>query len=57
MYKIVKKQELTTNIYLMEVEADRVAKTCEPGGKGKEDPLRGGWWRCGTGISPGKMAA
>ena len=31
MYKIVKKQELTTNIYLMEVEADRVAKTCEPG--------------------------
>ena len=31
MYKIVKKQELTTNIYLMEVEANRVAKTCEPG--------------------------
>ena len=31
MYKIVKKQELTTNIDLMEVEADRVAKTCEPG--------------------------
>ena len=31
MYKIVKKQELTTNIYLMEVEAERVAKTCEPG--------------------------
>ena len=31
MYKIVKKQELTTNIYLMEVEAKRVAKTCEPG--------------------------
>ena len=30
MYKIVKKQELTTNIYLMEVEAKRVAKTCEP---------------------------
>ena len=29
MYKIVKKQELTTNIYLMEVEANRVAKTCE----------------------------
>ena len=98
MYKIVKKQELTTNIYLMEVEADRVAKTCEPGQfvivrmdseseriplticdynrekgtvtivfqtvgagtklmAGKEDPLRGWWCRCGTGISPGKMAA
>ena len=31
MYKIVKKQELTTNIYLMEVEAKRVAKSCQPG--------------------------
>jgi len=31
MYKIVKKSELTTNIYLMEVEAKRVAKSCEPG--------------------------
>lgn len=31
MYKIVKKQELTTNIYLMEVEAKRVAKACKPG--------------------------
>ena len=31
MYKIVKRQELTTNIYLMEVEAKRVAKSCEPG--------------------------
>lgn len=31
MYKIVKKQELTTNIYLMEVEAKRVAKNCQPG--------------------------
>ena len=31
MYKIVKIQELTTNIYLMEVDAKRVAKTCEPG--------------------------
>lgn len=31
MYKIVKKQELTTNIYLMEVEAKRVAKSCLPG--------------------------
>lgn len=31
MYKIIKKRELTTNIYLMEVEAKRVAKSCEPG--------------------------
>lgn len=31
MYKIVKKTELTANIYLMEVEAKRVAKSCEPG--------------------------
>lgn len=31
MYKIVKKQELTTNIYLMDVEAKRVAKACKPG--------------------------
>ena len=31
MYKIVKKSELTTNIYLMEVEAGRVAKRCMPG--------------------------
>ena len=31
MYKIVKAKELTTNIYLMEVEARRVAKACEPG--------------------------
>lgn len=31
MYKIVKKAELTTNIYLMEVEAKRIAKSCEPG--------------------------
>ena len=31
MYKIVKKEELTTNIYLMDVEAARVAKTCQPG--------------------------
>lgn len=31
MYKIVKKQELTTNIYLMEVEAKRVAKSALPG--------------------------
>ncbi len=31
MYKIVKAQELTTNIYLMEVEANRVAHACEPG--------------------------
>ena len=31
MYKIVKTKELTTNIYLMEVEAPRVARHCEPG--------------------------
>ncbi len=31
MYKIVKKSELTTNIFLMEVEAKRVAKSCQPG--------------------------
>ncbi len=31
MYKIVKAKELTTNIYLMDVEAPRVAKYCEPG--------------------------
>ena len=31
MYKIVKAKELTTNIYLMDVVAPRVAKHCEPG--------------------------
>ncbi len=31
MYKIVKARELTANIYLMDVEAPRVAKHCEPG--------------------------
>ena len=31
MYKIVKALELTANIYLMEVEAGRVAKSCSPG--------------------------
>ena len=31
MYKIVKKKELTTNIYLMDVEAPRVARNCQPG--------------------------
>ena len=31
MYKILKAKELTTNIYLMEVEAKRVAKACQPG--------------------------
>lgn len=31
MYKIVTKRELTTNIYLMDVEAARVAKACQPG--------------------------
>lgn len=31
MYKIVKAKELAANIYLMVVEAKRVAKSCEPG--------------------------
>ncbi len=31
MYKIVQAKELTTNIYLMVVEAKRVAKSCQPG--------------------------
>lgn len=31
MYKIVRKEELTTNIYLMDVEAKRVAAACKPG--------------------------
>ena len=31
MYKIIKAEELTTNIYLYEVEAERVASTCQPG--------------------------
>ncbi len=31
MYKILKAKELTTNIFLMEVEAKRVAKSCQPG--------------------------
>lgn len=31
MYKIVRAEELTTNIFLMEVEAPRVAKSCLPG--------------------------
>ena len=31
MYKILESRELTTNIYLMEVEAKRVAKRCQPG--------------------------
>lgn len=31
MYKIVKKAELTQNIYLMDVEAKRVAAKCQPG--------------------------
>ena len=31
MYKIVKATELAANIYLMVVEAKRVAKSCEPG--------------------------
>ena len=31
MFKILKAEELTNNIYLMEVEAKRVAKSCQPG--------------------------
>lgn len=31
MYKIIKAQELAANIYLMVVEAKRVAKSCKPG--------------------------
>lgn len=31
MFKILKAQELATGIYLMEVEAKRIAKRCEPG--------------------------
>lgn len=31
MYKIIKAEELTNNIFLMEVEAERVAKRCMPG--------------------------
>ena len=31
MYKIVSRKELTTNIYLMDVEAKRVADFCQPG--------------------------
>ncbi|NLL76765.1 MAG: sulfide/dihydroorotate dehydrogenase-like FAD/NAD-binding protein [Clostridiales bacterium] len=31
MYKILEARELTTNIYLMEVEARRIAKRCQPG--------------------------
>lgn len=31
MYKILEAKELTTNIYLMVVEAERIAKSCQPG--------------------------
>ena len=31
MYKIIEARELTANIYLMAVEAPRVAKNCQPG--------------------------
>lgn len=31
MYKIVKKRALASNIYLMDIEAPRVAKSCQPG--------------------------
>ncbi len=31
MYKIVKKERLASSIYLMDIEAPRVAKSCQPG--------------------------
>lgn len=31
MYQILQAKELTTNIFMMVVEAKRVAKSCEPG--------------------------
>lgn len=31
MYKIVKAEQLNANIYLMVIEAPRVARHCEPG--------------------------
>ena len=31
MYKILKAEQLTANIFLMDVEAPRVARHCEPG--------------------------
>ncbi len=31
MYKIVNKRELTNNIFLMDIEAPRVAKSAKPG--------------------------
>lgn len=31
MYKILEAKELTANIFSMVVEAERVAKSCEPG--------------------------
>ena len=31
MFKILKAEELTDNIYLMDIEAPRVAKSCQPG--------------------------
>ncbi len=31
MYRILKKKELAANIYLMDVEAKRVARSCQPG--------------------------
>ena len=31
MYKILKAEKLADKIYLMDIEAPRVAKSCEPG--------------------------
>ena len=72
MYKIVRAEELTTNIYLFEVEAKRVAKACLPGqfvivrtGEDgeripltiKEDHFCSRWSWNRTCISTGKMAS
>ena len=31
MYRIIRAEELAANIYLMDVEAPRVARSCQPG--------------------------
>ena len=36
MYKILKAEFLAGNIFLMEIEAPRVAKSCEPGQNGSD---------------------
>ena len=62
MFKILKKEYLANNIWLMDIEAPRVAKHCQPGQfvivktdeKG-EDSFCMWWCRYCTGISTGKM--